>query len=120
MEEPKLENQIEEILESIIIEQGNNKYLLIIKIIQNKLVLTVTSLEEIYNSSFSWKFTLKEIKEIHKIFFIFNSFKEFSDYLKSIADLKRLLIIKKEDILILSFQVDYLLKKENIEVKLSP
>ena len=102
------------------IEQGNNKYLLIIKIIPNKLVLTETSLEEIYNSSYSRNFTLKDIKEIHKIFFLFNSFKEFSDYLMSIADLKKLLIIIKEDILILSFQVDYLLKKENIEIKLTP
>ena len=83
------------------------------------LILTVKSLEEIYKNSFSRKYTLNEIKEIHKIFFVFNSFKEFSNYLKSIADLAQLIINKKEDKLIIYFQVEYPLKKENVEIILT-
>ena len=41
--------------------------------------------------------TLKEIKEIHVIFFGLNSCQEFSDYIKSLSNMRKLSIIKKED-----------------------
>jgi len=58
----QFENQLEELLESIIIEQENNKYLLTIKNISNMIVLIISSLKELYNITYSRKLSLKEIK----------------------------------------------------------
>ena len=66
--------------------------------------------------------TLKEIKEIetNNLFYGLNSCQEFSDYLKTISDMKKLSIIKKEDKLSINFIVEYLFKKHTVEIDLYP
>ena len=54
---------------------------------------------------------LKEIKELHKIFIGLNSCKEFYDYIKALSKENKISIIEKENKMLISFIVDYLLKK---------
>lgn len=115
-----MEAQIEDLSESIEINQENNKYLLLIKINKEIMTLTISNLKEINYFSYSRKFSLKEIKEINKVFMGLNSFKEFSEFLKGLIEIKKLLINKKEDNLYINFEVEYLLKKENIDIILYP
>ena len=70
------------------------------------------------NTSYYKQLTLKEIKEIHETFSFFNSCNEFLDILKILSETKQLLIIKKEDKLTINFTIEFLLKKESIEIDL--
>ena len=70
------------------------------------------------NTSYYKQLTLKEIKEINETFSFFNSCNEFLDILKILSETKQLLIIKKEDKLTINFIIEFLLKKESIEIDL--
>ena len=106
----------EEISESLNILKDNKQYLLNIRIKGEEMSLNVS--DPGTNTSYSKQLTLKEIKEIHKTFFFFNSCNEFLDILKTLSEAKQLSIIKKEDKLSINFSIDYLLKKESIEIDL--
>ena len=58
-----MEVPVEELTESLEINQENNKYLLLIKINKEVLIITITNLKEIKYFSYTRKLSLKEIKE---------------------------------------------------------
>ena len=110
----------EEFTESIKINQGNNKYLLIIKINTEIMALTLRNLEEMDKFSYSRKFNLNEIKEINQAFRGLNSLNEFVEFLKGLSEINKLLINKKEDKLCLIFEIEFLLKTQKVEIFLCP
>ena len=119
MEAPAIFSSLsEELKESMKIEQENKKYLLEIKILSETMTLTLTNIEEAV--SYSRQISLKEIKEIHQVFMGLNSCKEFSDFLKGLSEIKKLLINQKENKIYIHFEIEYLLKKKNIEIELFP
>ena len=75
----------EDITEFLEIEQESKKYLLVIKIKNELMILDLSEEEEPGNNFYSKKLTLKELKEKeeNKIFSLLNSCKEFADYLKN-------------------------------------
>ena len=121
MEAPTIfPSSLEEIKESIKIEQENKKYLLEVKIISEMMTLTLSNIEEFEYFSYARKFTLKEIKEIHQVFMGLNSCKEFLEFLKGLSEIKKLSIKQKENKLNIEFEIEYLLKKKAIEIELFP
>ena len=106
----------EEIPESLNILKDNKQYLLNIRIKGEEMSLNVS--DPGTSTSYSKQLTLKEIKKIHKMFLGFNSCNEFLDIFKTLSEAKQLSIIKKEDKLSINFSIDYLLKKESIEIDL--
>ena len=119
MEAPTIfPSSLEEIKESIKIEQENKKYLLEVKIISEMMTLTLSNIEEFEYFSYARKFTLKEIKEIHQVFMGLNSCKEFLEFLKGLSEIKKLSIKQKENKLNIEFEIEYLLKKKTIEIEI--
>ena len=110
----------EELTESMEINQENKAYLLVIKMNEEIMTLTLKKLKEIGHFSYSRKLCLKDLKEIHKSFIGFNSLKEFSIFLKKLWEMKKIIIDEKNDELCINFEIEYLLKKENIEIILYP
>ena len=84
------------------------------------MTLIVSAPAKIGNQTFIKKMTLQEIKKTHNIFLGLNSCNEFSDYLKGLSERKKLSIIKKEDKLYITFNFEYLLKIQSIDIILSP
>ena len=109
---------LEELKESIKIEQENKKYLLEIKIISETMTLTIFNIEEFEYFLYARKFTLNELKEIHPVFMGLNSFKEFLEFLKDLSEIKKLSIKQKDNKLNIEFKVEYLLKEKTIEIEL--
>ena len=110
----------EQIIESLKIEQDKNIYALTFIINGEIMTIYLISLTEISIPSYSRIMTLKEIKEFHNIFSKFNSCIEFLDYLKELSKINKLSIIKKGDKLSINFAIEYLLKKQDIEIFLNP
>ena len=119
---PLEESEETEIKESLKIEQDNKNYLLDIIIKGEIIIFKVSELGELYSSKFSEKMSLKEIrqKEPQQLFSGLKSCKEFLDYLKTLSEMKRLSIIKKEEQLYINFTAEYFVKKYNIEFELFP
>ena len=119
---PLEESEEREIKESLKIEQDNKNYLLDIIIKGEIIIFKVSELGELYSSKFSEKMSLKEIrqKEPQQLFSGLNSCNEFLDYLKTLSEMKRLSIIKKEKQLYINFTAEYFVKKYNIEFELLP
>ena len=117
--ETSIPKEIQEKIESINLEQDNKQYMLTIKLKETQLTL-VLSEQEIQNLFFVKKMTLQEIKELNNYFNGLNSCEQFCKYLKGLIDNKQLTIIKKEKNLCLSFTVEYLFEKKNIELILLP
>ena len=108
--------------ESINIENEGKKYLLLIKSTNESITFIASDPEDIGSSKYIRKMDLKEIreKETHNLLMGLNTCGEFSDYLKALSEMKKLLLIKKENKLNMCFTVEYLLKKHNIEIDLLP
>ena len=108
--------------ESINIENDNKKFLLIIKSSNESITFIASEPEDIGSSKYLRKMSLKEIKEkeTHNLLIGLNTCGEFSDYLKALSEMKKLLLIKKEDKINMIFTVEYLLKKHDIEIDLFP
>ena len=108
--------------ETLNIEQNNKKFLLLIKIQGENMSLIVSIPEEIGNPVYIKKLTLKEIKEkeTHNLFLGLNSCSEFCDYLKALAERKKLSINQKDDNLCINFNVEYLFKNYSIDFILYP
>ena len=119
---PLEESEEREIKESLKIEQDNKNYLLDIIIKGEIIIFKVSELGELYSSKFSKKMSLKEIrkKEPQQLFSGLKSCNEFLDYLKTLLEMKRLSIIKKEKQLYINFTAEYFVKKYNIEFELLP
>ena len=67
---------------------------------------------------YSCKYTLNELKLLHKIFSLLTSFKEFIDYIVNLSNQNKISIQKEEEYLLLNLDVEYLLNKYNIQIKL--
>ena len=108
--------------ETLNIEQNNKKFLLLIKIQGENMPLIVSIPEEIGNPVYIKKLTLKEIKEkeTHNLFYGLNSCSEFTDYLKTLAERKKLSINQKDGNLCINFNVEYLFKNYSIDFILYP
>ena len=108
--------------ESINIENDNKKFLLIIKSSNESITFIASEPEDIGSLKYLRKMSLKEIKEkeTHNLLIGLNTCGEFSDYLKALSEMKKLLLIKKEDKINMIFTVEYLLKKHDIEIDLFP
>ena len=109
----------EEASKSLIIEQDNKNYLLVMKFQKEKLNLNLSVQEEV-GSRFTKNMTIKEIKEINNCFLGLNSCNEFVDILKNLQERKKISIIKKDDKLIINLNIEYFFKNHSIEIPLSP
>ena len=110
----------EEITDSLIIEQNNKKYLLVIKCQGEKLDLNLSEQKELGNRIFVKKLTLKGIKEINNSFLGLNSCNEFANILKNLLERKKISIIEKDDKLIINLNIEYFFKNLSIDIILSP
>ena len=63
---------------------------------------------------------LNDIKDIHKVFNVFNTCGEFYEYIKTLENVKKLTILKKDKNFTINFQVEFLFKQEAIEIVLFP
>ena len=102
--------------ESINIENDNKKFLLIIKSSNESITFIASEPEDIGSSKYLRKMSLKEIKEkeTHNLLIGLNTCGEFSDYLKALSEMKKLLLIKKEDKINMIFTVEYLLDRKSV------
>ena len=98
----------EELSETVIIEQDSAKYTLHLNSIED---IITFSLE--YNSnSYVEKIPLKEIKDQEsRAIFISYSTKDFIDFLKKLAEMKKIQIIKKDNIVNIQFELEIMFKK---------
>jgi hypothetical protein len=63
---------------------------------------------------------LNDIKGIHKVFNVFNPCGEFYEFIKTLENVKKLNILKKDKNFSINFQVEFLFKQEEIEILLYP
>jgi hypothetical protein len=105
--------------ESINIEVDNKKFTLVIKSISESMTFIVIDPEEIDGFKYIRTKTLKEIKEIEGLKGLKNC-GQFSDFLKKLAEKKQLLLSKKENKISISFTVEFLFEKTNVEIDLFP
>ena len=107
---------------TLVIEQEKQKYLLTLKIEGETLFINVLEPDIIGSLCHTKKMTLEEIKkkEPKKIFSALSSCEEFVEYLKALSESKKILIEKKVNKVVINFDVEFLLKKNNIEIDLFP
>ena len=105
----------QEISENIIIEQDSAKYNLHI----SSIGINITFNLEYDSNYYVKKISLKEIKDKESIaIFLHYSCKDFIEFLKSIAQMKKLSIIKMEKNIVIKFEAPILLKVHIIEIEL--
>ena len=106
---------------TLIINQENQEYLLSVKIEGETMIFNISEREKI-GISYMKRITWEEIKkkEPKQIFSVLSSFMEFIDYLKALSELNKIFIIKTDNKIAINFDVEYLLKKYNIEIDLYP
>ena len=106
--------------ESIInIELDDKKYTLVIKITDESMTFIVNDPEEIVGLKYITKKTLKDIKGMDGLKDLENC-AQFLNYLKMLGESKLLLLNKKEDKISMNFTVEYLFKKNEVEIDLFP
>ena len=118
METPQISNSTPTTIftEFIKIEKNEKQYILNFKISNEKLLLQISDPDTIGVLSYYREMTLKEIKEIHNIFMGLSTCHEFVDFLKSLSDMKKLEIVKNPEKLSINFEVEYLLKKNYVQL----
>ena len=118
METPQISNSTPTTIftEFIKIEKNEKEYILNFKISNEKLLLQISDPDTIGVLSYYREMTLKEIKEIHNIFMGLSTCHEFIDFLKSLSDMKKLEIVKNSEKFSINFEVDYLLKKNYVQL----
>ena len=108
----------EEILETFDIKQEENNYKLIIKIINQEIIMNLI-VEKEFKKEYEIKLSLEEIKKLHKIFSFLGSSLEFVEYIKALIDNKKLVIKPQvENKIKIELTVEYLLKQNIIEFDL--
>ena len=123
MELPPLSTPIEskkETLEAIKIQQYKNNYILNIEIEGDLMTIKTSVKENIGTTIYNLKLSLQEIKQLHKALNLLNTCKDFYDYLKLLSDNKQLVIKINDNKLSINFYVEFLLKKELLELNLLP
>ena len=127
MEEYVIEEKGEtcEIIEfkPIIIEQKGNNFNLEIKINSegNDITLSINDKNQFPPVYYTNSMNLKQIKYLNKAFNIFTTFNDFYNYLKSLADKKKLNIQKEKDKLSIinqEIKIDLIASKKDIEINI--
>ena len=105
----------EEISETIIIEQNNSKYTLHLNSVGDIITFSLD-----YNSNnYVKKISLKEIKDREsKAMFLSNSPKDFFQFLKKLAEMKKIKLIKKNNIIDINFELEMMFQKHEISIEL--
>ena len=117
METPQISNSTPTFFtEFIKIEKNEKQYILNFKISNEKLLFQISDPDSIGLLSYYREMTLKEIKEIHNIFMGLSTCREFIDFLKSLSDMKKLEIVKNPENFAINFEVEYLLKKNYVQL----
>ena len=98
----------------------NINYLLTIKLEDDTIVFSLSEENKKDYLCYYRKLNLDGIKGIHKVFNVFNSCGEFYEYIKTLENVKKLNILKKNKNFSINFQVEFLFKQEAIEIILFP
>ena len=116
MEAPKPISINEEIIETIIIDQDNIKYTININSIGNRITFTLE-----YNSdNYTKNIFLKDIKDKESVeVFSLYKCKDFIQFLKKLSEMKKILLIKKDNSFIIKFDFEVMFQKHNIEIELT-
>ena len=105
----------EEISETITIEQHNAKYILHLNSTGDIITFSLD-----YNSNnYTKKIPLKEIKD-QESRAIFNSYssKDFFEFLKKLAEMKKIDLIKQDNMIDIKFELEVMFKKHEINIEL--
>jgi len=113
MEAPTPSN--EEISETITIEQNGSKYTLRLNSVGDIITFSLD-----YNSSnYAKKLPLKEIKDSEaKAMFLSFGPKDFFEFLKKLAEMKKIELIKKDNNVNIKFELEVMFKKHEINIEL--
>ena len=115
MEAPKPILKKQEISETIVIEQNNTKYFLNLNAEGEFITFSLD-----YNSSnYTKKISIKEIKdkESFAVFLQYPS-KKFIEILKKLSEMKKVLLVKKDNVINLNFELEIMFEKHEIEIEL--
>ena len=115
MEAPTPSSEDKQISETITIDQDNIRYILHLNSIGN----TITFSLEYNSNNYSKKMPLKDIKDKESRA-IFNSYspKDFFEYLKTLSEMKKISVIRKDNSVIIKFEIEFMFKKHEIEIEL--
>ena len=115
MEAPTPSSEDKQISETITIDQDNIRYILHLNSIGN----TITFSLEYNSNNYSKKMPLKDIKDKEsKAIFISHSPKDFFEYLKTLSEMKKISVIRKDNSVIIKFEFEVMFKKHEIEIEL--
>ncbi len=105
----------EEISDTIIIEQHSDKYILHLNSIGDIITFSL----DYKSNNYTKKITLKEIKDTESkaIFYTFNP-KDFFEFLKKSAEMKKIEIIKKNNIIGIKIEFEAMFKKREVNIEL--
>ena len=115
MEAPTPSSEDKPISETITIDQDNIRYILHLNSIGN----TITFSLEYNSNNYSKKMPLKDIKDKESRA-IFNSYspKDFFEYLKTLSEMKKISVIRKDNSVIIKFELEIMFMKHEIEIEL--
>ena len=115
MEAAKPISTIQEISQTIFIEQNNEKYSLNLNTSGDLITFSLD-----YNSiNYTKKISLKEIKDKESIaVFSLYSPKVFMDVLKKLSETKKISLIKKDNVININFELELMFQKHEIEIEL--
>ena len=115
MEPPNPMEQNQEISETIYIEHNSTKYPLNLNCLGDMISFSLD-----YNSiNYMKKISLKEIKDKEsKAIFLSQSTKDFIEFLKTLSEIKKILLVKKENTIDIKFEFEMMFKKHEIEIEL--
>ena len=115
MEAPTPSSEDKQISETITIDQDNIRYILHLNSIGN----TITFSLEYNSNNYSKKIPLKDIKDKESRA-IFNSYssQDFFEYLKTLSEMKKISVIRKDNSVIIKFEIEFMFKKHEIEIEL--
>ena len=105
----------EELSQTIYIDQDSNKYPLHLNSTGGIINFTL----EYNTNNYKKKISLKEIKDKESIA-IFSSFKpkDFMAYLKTLSEIKKISLVKTDNIINIKFELEVMFKKHEIEIEL--
>ena len=115
MEAPTPSSEDKQLSETITIDQDNIRYILHLNSIGN----TITFSLEYNSNNYSKKMPLKDIKDKEsKAIFISHSPKDFFEYLKTLSEMKKISVIRKDNAILVKFELEIMFKKHEIEIEL--
>ena len=115
MEAPTPSSEDKPISETITIDQDNIRYILHLNSIGN----TITFSLEYNSNNYSKKIPLKDIKDKEsRAIFISYSPKDFFVFLKKLSEMKKISVIRKDNAIMIKFEIEFMFKKHEIEIEL--